>query len=144
MKNFVWLAAGLLALSFMYPNGPDLKWSRPESAAVDAPTDDAIVKLLAKADIKDKHRIQDVYEALIFWLRRDAGTRVITTEQWAELAANTQQTAIETPGKYPGLDAAIEAVFLRVVGTDDVLPNNAETQKKLIEACELVANSAKK
>jgi hypothetical protein len=51
------------------------------------------------------------------------------------------QLAIDTPGKYKGLDDAIETVFLKTVGTD-VMPNNPDTQKKLVTACEIIANSA--
>lgn len=147
MKNLIWLAAALLVLSFVYPNGPSLP-SRPpvapEPAPVVGPVDESLVKLLANATTADKVRIADVYDALIFVLKRDAGKRVVTTEQWADLMANTLQLAIETPGKYPGVDEAIETIFTTTVGTDDVLPGNPETQKKLIAACEIVANSARR
>lgn len=145
MKNFVWIAAALLVLSFIYPNGPTLPVRPPVPQPAPAPApvvDERLAALLAKADAADKQRIADVYNALIFVLRRDAGARVTTTEQWADLAANTLQLAIETPGKYPGVDTAIESVFLATVGTDDVLPNNPDTQQKLIAACEIVVNSA--
>jgi hypothetical protein len=140
MKNFVWLAAALLLLSFVYPNGPTL----PISPAVvpAGPTDSALLAILANATAEDKTRINDVYVALKTVLTRDAGKRVSTTEQWADLHANTLQLAIDTPGKYPGLDEAIETVFKTTVGTDDVLPSNEETRKKLVAACEIISNTA--
>ena len=140
MKNFVWLAAALLLLSFVYPNGPTLP-ARP--AVVPAgPTDPTLLKILAAAPAEDKARVRDVYTALAAVLKRDAGKRVSTTEQWADLHANTLQLAIDTPGKYPGLDEAIETVFKTTVGTDDVLPGNDDTRNKLIAACEIISNTS--
>ena len=57
MKNFVWLAAALLLLSFVYPNGPTLP--APPAVAPDGPTDSAILKILEKAQAEDKGRIRD-------------------------------------------------------------------------------------
>jgi hypothetical protein len=141
MKNFVWLAAALLLLSFVYPNGPTLPVS-PAVTPVTGPTDSALLKILENATAEDKARINDVYAALKKVLTRDAGKRVATTEQWTDLHANTLQLAIDTPGKYPGLDEAIETVFKTTVGTDDVLPSNEETRKKLVAACEIISNTA--
>ena len=140
MKNFVWLAAALLLLSFVYPNGPTL----PVSPAVTpvGPTDPTLLKILSNATPEDRARVRDVYTALGAVIARDAGKRVTTTEQWAELHARTLQLAIDTPGKYSGLDEAIEVVFKTTVGTDDVLPSNDDTRKKLISACEIVSSTA--
>jgi hypothetical protein len=144
MKNFVWLAGLLLLASFLLPAA---QRAVPAPVPVVVPvaplvTDGQIVTLLAAADPADKRRINGVYAALSKVLQRDNGKRITTTEKWAEVAANTLQLAIDTPGKYPGLDVAIEAVFLAQVGTDDVLPNNPDTCKKLVAACDIVANSA--
>ena len=99
---------------------------------------------VAKADDakEDKARVNSVYEGMAFVLTRDGGKRISTTEQWADLQANTLQLAIEQPGKYPGLDVAIENVFVAKVGTKDVLPSNADTRAKLIDACKTIASSA--
>lgn len=140
MKNFVWLAAALLLLSFVYPNGPVLPVSPAVTPA--GPTDPALLKILSAATAEEKARVRDVYTALGAVIARDAGKRVANTEQWAELHARTLQLAIDTPGKYQGLDESIEAVFKTAVGTDDVLPGNEETRKKLISACEIISNTA--
>jgi hypothetical protein len=143
MKNFVWLAAALLLLSFVYPNGPTLPVA--PAVAPDGPTDSAILKILEPATAADKGRIRDVYSALAAVLKRDKlkpPARITTTEQWADLQANTLQLAIDTPGKYPGLDEAIETVFKTTVGTDDVLPSNDDTRNKLIAACDVISNTA--
>lgn len=144
MKNFVWLAGLLLLASFLLPAVPRPAPTPVPAVVPVAPpvTDSQIVTLLATAEPADKRRLNGVYSALSQVLTRDNGKRITTTEKWAEVATNTLQLAIATPGKYPGLDVAIEAVFLAQVGTDDVLPNNSDTLKKLVAACDIVANSA--
>jgi hypothetical protein len=140
----LWLAGALLVVSVVFPNGPTLPVKpAPVTPVVVHDTDAVIVTLLANADSADKARINGIYTALVAVLKKDAGKRITTTEQWADLQANTLQLAIDTPGKYPGLDTAIEAVFLAKLGTDDVLPGTPETQAKLIDACETIASSAR-
>jgi hypothetical protein len=151
-NKLLWFAGAILAAAFLFPNGIDLARPvdpvpAPAPAPVPAPTvetDAKIVELLAAAAPEDKSRIVDVYTAMAVILKRDDGKLVNTTEKWATFQTNTLTLAIDQPGKYPGLDVAIEAVFLRVVGTDDVLPNNGETQMKLIKACDIIVASAKK
>lgn len=141
------LAGILLAVSLLFPNGPQVvEPAAPTAPVVSHATDAKIVELLATAAAADKLRIRDVYTALEAVLARDLAkppARITTTEQWAELQANTLQLAIDAPGKYPGLDVAIEAVFLAKLGTDDVLPGTAATRAKLIDACATIASSAR-
>ena len=142
----LWLAGALLAVSVLFPNGPSLSFfskpAAPVAPVVPKVTDKTLLEILKPATPEDLARINGVYSALGVVLARDGGERVTTTEQWAELQARTLQLAIDTPGKYKGLDDAIETVFLKTVGTDDVMPNNPDTQKKLVAACEIIANSA--
>lgn len=141
MKKIVWLFGGLLLLSFFAPDPG--QWRLPKApAAPEGPVDERIVSILRAATPEDKARVRDVYSALKTILARDAGKRVATTEQWSDWAANTLQLAIDTPGKYKDLDLAIEGVFLATVGTDDVLPGNEDTRKKLSTACDIIVNSA--
>jgi hypothetical protein len=152
MKKFVWLAGALLVFSLLFPNGISLP-TRPDPsppaptpvnpAPPEAEKDAKISEILANAARVDRARIYDVYTALATITRRDNGKRVNTTEKWAELQANTLQLAIDTPGKYPGLDVAIEAVFARVLGTDDVLAITPEISARLVTAAEVIAASAK-
>jgi hypothetical protein len=139
------LAGLLLAVSLLFPNGPSVVRPAvvPSTPAVPQAVDAEIVKLLSGASSADKARVHGIYTALAAVLKKDAGKRITTTEQWADLQANTLQLAVDTPGKYPGLDTAIEAVFLAKLGTDDVLPGTPDTQGKLIDACETIANSAR-
>ena len=144
MKKLVWLAGLLLVVAIVYPNGITLPSSTPTPPAVVVPVDDEIVKILAKATAEDKAHVAGVYDAMATVLKRDNGVRIKNTERWSDYQANTLQLAVETPGVYTGLDVAIEAVFKREIGTDDVQPNNPETQQKLIRACEIVSASARK
>lgn len=150
MKHVVvGVAAAVLLLSLLFPQGLSVPApapvTPPEPPAPVAPVmeaDPTIRGLLAPASTAEKRRIADVYKALKSVVTRDAGQRINTTEKWAEVHANTLQLAIEVKGKYPGLDVAIEDVFARTVGTDDVLPTNPETLAKLLTACDIVIASA--
>lgn len=145
MKKLALAAGLLLLLSVVFPDGPRLQGttkpvSRPAVSA--GPRDAEIVKLLANSDAADRARIYDVYTSLKTVLQRPtAPARITTTEKWEELHGHTLDLAIEQVNKYPGLDVAIERVFQTAVGTDDVMPGNAETLKKLGEACDIIANS---
>lgn len=148
MKKLVWLAAALLAVSFLFPNGfkfpsPAPTPPAPEPVAAVEP-DAEIVKILANASASDKRRIGDVYAGMKAVLTRDGGKRVSTTEKFADFHANTLQLAVNhQPGTYPNLDVEIDRVFKTTVGTDDVLPTNADTLKKLLTACDIVIESTK-
>jgi len=143
-KTFLFIAAGVLCLSFLFPEGIVFPPPAPVAPVTPAqPTDAEVVRLLRSAPAADRRRIAGVYDALALIITRDAGVRINTTEKWAEVHANTLQLAIDTPGKYPGLDVAIERVFKDSVGTDDVLPTNDATRQSLVKACEIIAASAK-
>jgi hypothetical protein len=146
MKKLVLVAGILLLLSLVFPNGvklPSLPAPVVVPVAPDGAVDATIAKLLSTATAEDKARVASIYDGMAYVLRRDAGKRLNTTEKWVEFQANTLQLAVEQVGKYPGLDKAIEDVFLAKLGTDDVLPGTPETQAKLLDACETIANSAR-
>lgn len=145
MKKLVWVAGVILALSIAFPNGLSLPAVNTDSETSAAVPDATISKILRNAPTATKQRVSGIYTGLAEVLRRDMKNgRLKTTEQWADLQAQTLETAVDwEPGTYDGLDVAINDVFLRSVGTDDVLPANAETKEKLIEACEIIAVSAR-
>lgn len=145
MKNLVWLSAALLVLSLVFPNGVSLETTATQSeySVPDADPDAKVSSLLANASAKDRGDVVGVYTALHRVLSRDGGQRVSNTEKWASLQENTLQLVIEQVNKYPGLDVAIEDVFKRSVGTDDVTPVRGETLPKLLKACEIVVASAR-
>jgi hypothetical protein len=143
MKKLVWVFGVLLLLSFVFPHLSKLTGGKPAQPTVTAVTDDTITGILQQATAADRARVAGIYSGLNYVINRPTfGQRVNTTEKWAELQASTLQLAVAEPGKYAGLDAAIEAVFLKEVGTDDVLPTNEATRKKLSAACEIIENSA--
>lgn len=146
MKKLVWVAGVILLLSFVFPNGVPLPVVKPAVDVVEpsATADAEIASLLRNADAADKGRVRSIYSGLAAVLRRDATVkRLRNTEQWAEVQAATLDLAVEQVGKYPGLDVAINNVFLRVVGTDDVMPANDVIRGKLIEACDVITASAR-
>lgn len=144
MKKLVWLFGVLLALSFAFPHGIRLPKAPTVPVTPDTgtkETDSKIIAALAGSSQEERSRIIGVYSGMKFVLNRDAGQLISTTERWSVYQANTLKLAIETPGKFPGLDTAIENVFVTTVGTDDVLPGNNDTRNKLVTACDIVINS---
>jgi len=147
MKKLVWVAGLVLLFAFVYPNGVTLPKAKPkpvDGGQTNVETDPTIVKLLTKADAADKARVRSIYSGLVRVLSRDLVLkRLKTTEQWAEVQGDTLDLAVDQVGKYVGLDVAINEVFLRVLGTDDVLPGTDDTRNKLIKACEIIVASAR-
>ena len=144
MKKLVWVFGLLLLLSFIVPTDRLRKPAPvvPVTPAVPGVTDARIVEVLAKATAADRANIGGIYTGLKTVITRDNGQSVNNTERWSVLQARTLQLAVDQVGKYPGLDAAIEAVFLAEVGTDDVVPVTADTVAKLVKACDVIINSA--
>lgn len=150
MKPLVWLAGLFLVVTLVFPNGfsfPVKPQPTPTPVVpVEGTTDAAIVALLRNADPADKARVAGIYSALRDVLARDAGKLVTTSEQWALWQANTLQAAVDgtqLKGKYPGLDVAIENVFVAQLGKDkDVVPADATVRSKIDEACAIVVASA--
>ena len=152
MKKLVWVAGLVLAVAIVYPNGftlPSFSTSAETTpAVVVVPPDAEIVKLLVPATAAEKARIISVYRGLKAVLNKDNGKRVNTTEKWEEVHGETLTLAIESPGKYPGLDEAIDAVFYRAVQDKDTDASvvNAVTplvQSKLVKACDTIIASAR-
>lgn len=144
MKKLIWVAGLILALAFVYPNGFTWPAVKPVPVPVDVVASDEIVKILKDATAEDKAHVAGIYAAMATVLKRDNGVRIKTTEKWADYQANMLQLAVETPGKYPGLDVAIENVFKSQLGTDDVAAVTVETQQKILKACQIIAASAQK
>ena len=146
MKKLVWVAGAVLLFSLVFPDGVSVPVVTPVTDPVSSATpDEKIVAILRNASAADRERVNGIYTGLVHVLKKDEKIgRLRTTEQWAETQAATLDLAVDwVSGAYPGLDVAINNVFKRVVGTDDVLPMNADTHAKLIEAAEIVAASAK-
>jgi hypothetical protein len=168
MKKLIWPAGLLLAFALLFPNGITLKLPSvpvppappvtPVTPVVPEPEvakDAKIAELLAAASPAEKGRVRGIYSAMAVILQRDKTTQLVkTTEHLALWQTNTLKNAVdpEMKGKYPGLDAAIEAVFdrkLRELDPEgkrdpkDVQSVDDALRAKLIEACTLIADSAR-
>lgn len=146
MKKLVWVAGLVFVVALLFPDGITLPKPKPTPAPVDVavPVDAAVVKALANATPEDKAHVAGIYDAMAVVLKRDNGQRIKTTERLSDYQTNMLQLAVATPGKYEGLDVAIENVFKTQIGTDDVIVNTPETQQKILKACQIVAASARK
>lgn len=159
MKQLVWIAGLVLAVAMLFPNGVTLPVPAPVVPApvVPAPVkpvvpvDPDIVRILSVASPEHKARIRGVYSAMAAVLKRDKEKALAkNTEQFALWQANTLDVAIDEDarGRYPGLDAAIDAVFARQLGIKidadgiDVVGIDPTARTKIIEAAEMIAASA--
>lgn len=169
MKKLVWPAGLLLVFALLFPNGIQIKVPTgpvtpvtpvtpvvpPKPSEPEVVKDPTIAGLLVNATPEHKARIRGVYSAMVVVLKRDKATQLIkTTEQMALWQANTLANAVdaEMKGLYAGLDLAIEAVFdkkLRELDPEgkrdpkEVQPTDDAVRGKLIEACQLIADSAR-
>lgn len=149
MKRIVWLAAAVVLVAFIFPNGISLPKPAPQPAGPVTPVpvgevDNDVVARLSAASREDKDRVVSAYVGLRTVMARDKGEGIKTTEKFAMLHARTLNLAIDTPGKYAGLDEAIEAVFARALGTDDSVVVTPEVLAKVLTACDIIVNSARK
>lgn len=147
MKKLVWLFGILLALSFVVPDkvfkpAPPAPPATPAVPAVAVPTDTNIVSVLANATAEDRANIVGIYTGLKTVILRDKGEFVNNTDRWSVLQANTLKLAVDQVGKYPGLDRAIESVFMAEVGTDDVTSMTPDTITRVVKACDVIIASA--
>lgn len=152
MKKLVWVFGLLFAVSFAVPDTfPTWPTPAPVPAPADpdanlsAGTDPTIVSLLAAATPEERARVVSVYTGFARVLKRDGETDriVVTTGKFADLQAKLLTLAIEQPGKYPGLDKAIDDVFLAFIGTRDEVSVTDNVRENLITACQKIANSAR-
>ena len=130
-----------------------MQWPQmPQPAAVakvEKPTQD---QLAWSADLKailpkmlpaDREYLSAFYDATKFVLTQDGerSTPIIgDTDKFTVFHAGSLQLAIQKKnvGKYPGLDKAIDAVFLNAAGAD-VKAIDRDTREKLLAACNVLA-----
>jgi hypothetical protein len=91
----------------------------------------------------DRVYLSHLYDAMSFVLLRD-GQRdrqiITTTEQFAAFHANSLRLSIDKAkvGKYPGLDKAIDLVFVNANGPE-VKPIDGDARAKLISCCQVLS-----
>jgi hypothetical protein len=143
----------IVLLAFAW-KGSELKidWpTLPKPAAVAAAAKPTADQLAWAADLKailpkmlpaDRKYLSAFYDATAFILIQDGSrsTPIIgDTDKFTIFHAGSLQLAIEKKnvGKYPGLDKAIDSVFLNASGAD-VAAIDADKRAKLIAACNVL------
>ena len=109
-----------------------------------APARTPVSEALAPASGQDRERVSAFYGALADVVERDAGV-VSSVGQFREVHARSLDLAFkgtDLPGKYPGLDRAIDQQLAMAVGTDDV-PLTAAKRAALVQALKDVSHAAK-
>jgi hypothetical protein len=133
-KNLLGIVAvGLLLAAFL------------PTAAVNVPAveQSKVAAVLKSASKQDKARVRAYYASLADVVKRD--DRIITTVgKFRTTNANALDLAFkgtDLPGKYAGLDVAIEDVLVKAIGKDDVALS-PDKRASLVKALEEVAADA--
>ncbi len=134
MKHIAAIAVFILAI-----------WAFVQSPAkpVDAPKA-GVAAVLAKATSADRARVHAFYEAVADVVERDQKV-IATVGGFRRVHANSLDLAFkgtDLPGKYAGLDQAIEDELVRAIGKEDVALA-AEKRAALIGALKKVAADAR-
>ena len=124
MKNIALTAAGLfVAYCFLVP--PAVKPAGPVAAA------------LQNASSTDRAEVAGIYRALADVIRRDGGKKITTTVVWRLVYRDALSLAAggtDLPGKYKGLDTAVEEVLAKYYSLD-AAPIDGELAEKIATGC---------
>ena len=130
MKHWILAAAvAFAALQFV---------SIPQRSAATGP----VAKALASASSADRARVASVYASLADLIARDGGKLIPTTAVWRAIYADALRLAAggtDLPGKYPGLDTAVEEVLAQHYPLDN-LPIDTAMAGKIAAGCRAVEN----
>lgn len=124
------LAALLCIYSFWFPPAP------PQTGPVAA--------AMRTASSADRAKVARIYRALGDITVRDSGQQIATTAVWRKLHASALRLAAggtDLPGKYKGLDEAVEKVLSEHFSLDDVAITK-ELASKIDEGCKEVAKQS--
>lgn len=108
----------------------------PQRSAATGP----VSKALASASSTDRAAVASVYAALADLIERDGGRLITTTAVWRAIYADALRLAAggtDLPGKYPGLDVAVEKVLAEHYPLDN-LPIDAVMAGKIAAGCRAV------
>jgi hypothetical protein len=125
--------AAAVAVAAVKPSAEQLAWASELKA------------ILPKMLPADRQYLAAFYDATAFVLTQDGerSTPIIgDTDKFTVFHSGSLQLAIQKKnvGKYPGLDKAIDAVFLNAAGAD-VKAIDKATGEKLIAACNVLAHA---
>lgn len=129
VKHYILLAAVAFAAFQFVPKGP-------QRSAATGPVSTA----LSSAPSSDRARVASVYAALADVIERDGGKLISTTAVWRAIYADALRLAAggtDLPGKYPGLDKAIEEVLAQHYPLDN-LPIDKTLAGKIAAGCRAV------
>jgi hypothetical protein len=131
VKNILLTAAALFCVySFMFPPAV-----RPSGPVADA---------LSNASYSDRREVARIYRSLADVVKRDGGQKITTTVVWRAIYKDALSLAAggtALPGKYKGLDLAIEEVLSKYYSLDSA-PLTEELSKKIADACLEVARQS--
>lgn len=136
MKHLFALAAGLALVWAFFPQGG--------IAPVVVPPTSPVTAALSPASRQDKARVAAFYAAMADVVEREPSLAT-TVGGFRELHARSLDRAFkgtDLPGKYPGLDLAIDQKLVEAVGKDDV-PLPPARRQSLIQALKDVATDAR-
>lgn len=103
-----------------------------------------VAAALTSASSTDRERVRAIYTALADVTTRDAGSRIATVAAWRAVHSDALRLAVggtDLPGKYPGLDRAVEEVLAKHVSLDNT-PITPEVAAKLVAGCKEVAKQS--
>lgn len=127
------VAAVALVVAFMPPPHKE-----------DAVEKSKVTLALKAAPKEDKARVRAYYAAMADVVQRD--DKIISTVgKWRTANANALDLAFkgtDLPGKYPGLDVAIDEILVKAIGKDDVALT-AEKRAALVAALKEVTDAAR-
>ena len=138
------ILAVLAAVALVWAFAPTAPLPSPEPAPVVVTPASPVTAALSPATKQDKARVAAFYSALGDVVDRDPKL-VKTVSDFRELHARSLDAAFkgtDLPGKYPGLDVAINNKLTAAVGTDDV-PLLPAKHQLLVQALKGVANDAR-
>jgi hypothetical protein len=137
---FAWKGS-ILDLAWPPADVPDSAVTKPEAALLKWA--EPLVPILPQMMPADRLYLAQLYDAMSYVLLRD-GQRdrpiIGTTDQFAAFHANSLRLSIDKQnvGKYPGLDKAIDLVFVNANGPESK-PVTADSRAKLIAACQALS-----
>lgn len=129
--TMAWPPADQPTITLAPPSAENLKWA------------ERLRPLVAGMLPKDRVYLSNFYDGMRFINRRDEkrdNPIIVSTEAFAVFHAGSLQAAIdrESVGKYPGLGAAIDEVFMQALGPE-VKPLDAAGRERLDAACSVLA-----
>jgi hypothetical protein len=101
-----------------------------------------VAKALASASSAERARVASIYDALADLIERDGGKLIPTTAVWRAIYSDALRLAAggtDLPGKYPGLDKAVEEVLAQHYPLDN-LPIDTAMAGKIAAGCRAVEN----